>query len=162
MSDDIEEFLRRAAARRQQRQGQPPQRPMYAPPPPPDIEIIEPVEADIVEAVAADESVAEHVSHYLAADEFQQRASHLGEEVGQADEHLKSHLTEVFEHRVGDLGSTSMAVEMAAVDTIGEDIPTVTRDRSGATDIVKMFRSPASMRQAILLSEIMHRPEGRW
>jgi len=159
MSDDIEEFLRRAAARRQQRQGQQPQRAAYTPPPP-DIEIIEP---DIVEAVAADESVADHVSHYLAADEFRERASHLGEEVGLADEHLKSHLSAVFEHRVGDLGSATSAVQMTTADTLADDVTSATRESSrGASEIVKMFRSPLSMRQAILLSEIMHRPADRW
>lgn len=162
MADDIEEFLRRAAARRQQRQAQQPQRPAFRPP---DIEIIEPVvEADIVEATPAEESVAEHVSHYLPSSEFGDRERRLGEEIALADEHLKSHLSQVFEHHIGDLGEVTPAVQLAPEGTVGEDVPQVTqRDISSrANEIVQMFRSPKSMRQAILLSEIMHRPEDRW
>jgi hypothetical protein len=169
MAGDIEEFLRRAAARRQQRQGQPPQQagqaaPQGFAPQQPQIQIIEPtVEAEVIEAEPVHESVSQHVTQYLASDEFGQRTSHLGEHVGQADDQMKSHLSQVFEHRVGDLGATTSPVQMEAVGTVGDEAPSVHRSvNRRADEISAMFRSPRSLRQAIILSEIMNRPVDRW
>jgi hypothetical protein len=160
VSNDIEEFLRRAAARRQQRQGQVPQQPLHAQRAP-EIQILSPAaEAEVVEAMPVEESVAQHVSQYLATDEFRQRAAQLGEEVGQADDQLKAHLSQTFEHKVGDLGASTTPVQMAPVESVGSDAPMVQRTAARrAGEIAAMFRSPKSLRQAIILSEIMRRPD---
>ncbi len=169
MARDIEEFLRKAAERRKQAQqggGQPaaPQRPAqpapvpqqrpvapppaqrqpYSPPPttpsrqPPQRQ---PVEAEVVWSNR--ESVAAHVQAHISTRSIAEHASQLGQEVGLADDKLEQRLHEKFDHSVGTLGH---------LDTTGE----------GATsgdDLLQLLRNPQSLRQAILLSEILKRPE---
>lgn len=148
MSDDIEKFLRQAAAKRRNR-------------PQADIEFIQPqkqqpIEAEIVPAQPVhDSGVSSHVQQHLDTEKFDERASHMGEHVGLADEKMEAHLHEEFDHVLGKLQDTSQGVEEPST----ADQPAVSLT---PTDIVHMFHSPHTVRQAILMSEILKRPEDRW
>lgn len=161
MSDDIEEFLRRAAARRQQRQDQqrrPAQQAPQAPPrqafppaqpPVPEIQIVEP---EVVEAETVREPLAEQVQDY-----FGKKNLISGDEVDQADEQMDAHLHEVFDHTLGQLRDTSVGVEEPQeLPTLGDGQQAARQPGGGA--IADMFRSPKNLRQAIILSEILNRP----
>lgn len=165
MSDDIEEFLRRAAARRQQRQAQgagppkpqrapqsrPPQRPVHQPPP--DIQIVEP---EVIEAETVHESVANQVQQYFGSANLIS-----GDEVDQADEQMETHLHQVFDHRVGQLRDTSVGVKEPAEPQLDRSAPGAEKGKAkgkGANFIAEMLRSPKSLRQAIVVSEILRRP----
>lgn len=163
MSNEIEEFLRRAAVRRQQQaqqrqprppQAMPPMRPTQLPPP--EIQILEP---EIIEAQPArTEGVAAHVAHHLDTREYSERASHLGEQVGLADDNLDEHLRQVFDHNVSRLGGaledTSKAARQPAKPSAEQD--------SGGFDIAALLANPQNIRNAIILSEILNRPDDRW
>jgi hypothetical protein len=158
MSDDIEEFLRRAAARRQQRRQQQrgapqvprgqPRRP--APPPPiPDIQIVEP---EVVEAETVHEPLSEQVQEY-----FERPTLIAGDEVDQADEQMQTHLHQVFDHELGQLRDTSVGMEEPLEISLDEPHQAAGK-KPRHNPILDMFRSPKNVRQAIILTEILNRP----
>jgi hypothetical protein len=146
MSDDLEKFLQRAAQRRRQQTR-------------PSIVIINedtvPVVPEIVEAevvsparLTDDESVGEHVQHHLDNSGFAARASHLGEGVEDEVEEMDQHVHEVFDHKVGTL-KPEAADEP---ELISDDDPSTTIASNWVAD---MLRDPATLRQVIVLNEIM-------
>jgi hypothetical protein len=157
MAGDIEEFLRRAAQRRAQR-------PSQRPAPQPDIEILD---ADIIDEtppprapVLRGESVAEHVSEHMQDHVFDEPLSHLGEDVDHSDDRMEAHLHEYFEHDLGQLGAKT---SVAAESTLDDDSPkSPAAPPASPSDVLQMLRDPASIRQAIILREVLTRPEDRW
>jgi hypothetical protein len=119
-------------------------------------EIIEEVEPEVVEAepVRPRETVAEHVSHYLDSQEMAQRAAALGAEVRSATSDLEARLHETFDHEVGKVVGAEAQASSQAPTPPGV-VPT-------AGEIAHMLRSPASIRQAVVLSEILNRPQHLW
>ncbi len=96
-------------------------------------------------------SVAAHVSEHLAgAQTLAAHAQKLGADVAQADERLQVHLQEKFTHQIG-------ALEQRIVET------TVHAKRSVvAQELFALLSKPSGMRQLVLASEILRRPEDRW
>lgn len=159
MAGDIEDFLRRAAQRREQKSApqpqrqQQPQRPQRLVEP----EVIE--EVEIVEPqILRGETVAEHVSEHIGSSGFDERLSHLGEDVDRSDDRMEAHLHEVFEHNLGQLGTRT---SVAAESTLDDDSP-VPEPEESAFDILGMLSEPDSIQKAIILSEVLNRPEDRW
>lgn len=138
---DIDAFLRRAAERRGQ---------VKRPP----IEIMELVDAEIVDAEAVD--VASHVASHLDNSEFAQRAAHMGEQPGLADDTMVAHMHAKFDHRLGSLGLQPSQVELLGEESL------VDSGGDQASDLLQLFRSPQHLQQAIILSEILQRPTDRW
>ena len=141
---EIEEFLRRAAQRRVNR-------------PTPDIEIIEPVQpVEVVDAEPVVEGVAQHVSRHMAPAGFDQRTSQFAQAVGQADEKVEQHLASVFDHEVGQLDKSDGFVG----DTpIAEGTAQVELD---VGSVAELLSNPQSLRHAVLMAEILQRPDHRW
>lgn len=178
MKDEVEEFLRRVAQLRAQAEAQAraqQQRPGFQPPqqqpppqrmtPPParlvpaqeEVVYLEPAQAEVVDAELAElgDDVGRHVAQHLRGpQEIAEHARHLGEEVDQADDKLESHLHQTFDHQLGRLRKT--ASDTAAVEHV-KPAPDVT-----IGDIRTMLASPASIRDAIVMAEILRRPEDRW
>ena len=130
-----------------------------------------PVRAEVVQDTLRDigplagGSVSTHVEQHIDTGRLQAHASHLGEEVGYADDKLESRLHERFDHSVGRLGSS-------ATDSLGlqesEESPydavalLVDQSVPDAAKITLLLRSHVGVRQAIILSEILRRPDERW
>ncbi len=144
MSDDLEAFLRQAARRRAAKKR-------------PRIELIdEPIaEAEIVESKPPRISAAGPAPSASAEppSRFDTRAAELGKTVGQADDLLEARLHETFDHQLGGLRrrSSDVAPGTPRVDTNSE-----------IAKLVRILRDPASLRQAVVLREIIDRPEHRW
>jgi hypothetical protein len=172
MRDEVEEFLKRVAQMRAQaeaqakgRQQRPPAQPPAPSPPQPARLVparqetrprrpVEPVEAEVVDAELADkdDGVARHVSQYLTGD--QQIAEHtrrLGEEVDAADDKMAAHLHKVFDHQLGRLKTTASETAAAPPERPAPEVNT--------GELIARLRSPQSVRDAIVLAEILHRPE---
>jgi hypothetical protein len=83
--------------------------------------------------------------------EFEQRAGQLGEEVGLADEHMDAHIAQKFDHQVGslDLGDAAQAAAGP------------TEQAFDASELIAMLQEPNTVRQAVLLSEILRPLEFR-
>jgi hypothetical protein len=181
MRDEVEEFLKRVAQMRQQAEAQakaqqqrpkptqpaappaqqravPPPRP--APPqrlvpPPQDIKYVEPVE--VVEAELSDrtEGFNRRVAHDLrGSEEIAQHTRQLGAEVDLADDKLAAHLHQTFDHELGRLKKTASETAAIAHASPSSDVT--------VSELLQALRSPESIRDAIIMAEVLRRPEDRW
>lgn len=173
MARDIEEFLRRAAERRkqqqQQQQRQPPARPRKV------RQVIEPADIEIVDPIQVvpparqqparniqtkttkrrnlrDQSVSDHVRQHIDTSDVSEHAEHLGQRIQRADDVIARRIHQKFDHDVGRLDDMPTVQDDAA--------PTVEEDEISqlAADLLKMLTRPESVCQAILISEILSRP----
>jgi len=151
LEDEIGEFLQKTAQRRAPERSSPP-------PPPPAVPVAEPVLQ--AEVLAEHDAVADHVRTYLVGGRFDRETTELGSEVTQADEKMEEHLRQAFEHRLGRLGTmegvTASVQPAAAPETASAAAAGV------AAELAAMLRTPASMRQAVVVSEVLTRPVHRW
>jgi hypothetical protein len=162
LNAEIEQFLKRAGDRRGQRSrgeaepAAPSKGPQRAPaktaarkqPP------AAPSERRDFDAVTA--SVEKH----LANRGFKQRAEHLADDIVRADQEMEQRLQKSFSHRVGTLGdATASAVNAPVTDAQPvPEIPTA----SAAQNIASLLANPQNIKQAIILNEILARPDHRW
>lgn len=155
MVDPIEEFLRRAA---QHRQRKAPEEEIIDAEVLEDDEILEPEPlAETTRGILSGGGVAEHVEQHIGSASFDQRVAKLGAVVDAADDRMEAHLHDVFEHRLGQLGARTSA---AAASTLDDDSGKPAEQ--ARLDITQLFRTPDNIRNAILLHEILQRPEHRW
>jgi hypothetical protein len=158
VAEEIEEFMRRAASRRNA-QGTRPASPPPATPP-----AAEPVPAEVVAGQPVGGQVEEHVKKYLDAQDFSRRSQELGEEVVQADREIDQRLHEVFDHRVSrlELVPGEAAAPAFAAETAEPTEAPAAGSTPLATGLLDLIGNPESLRQAIILNEILYRPEERW
>jgi hypothetical protein len=175
MRDEVEEFLRRAAARRaqaeakrreQQQQAAQPQQPRPQRQPlvqrPPLVQraplVQEEPLVEIIEAEVADtgsrfsSSVAQHMR---GSAEIGRHASNLGAEVDQADDRLEARLAKTFDHQIGQLKDTTTAAPVREVQQSPEAL-------LASMNLTKLLSNAQTIRNAIVLSEVLNRPEHRW
>ena len=175
VAQELEDFLRRAAGGRPgpaRPQGQaPPQQPPRQQPARPPVRqpqtarpqparpgarppVARPVVAQPVDELEVIESFEEHVGHSVGS---------LQAQLARREEQEESR--RAFDHAVGQLDSAEAQKPQAAAMTSDEsphgdyDAPLPS---SAAAGFAAMLGSPTSLRQAILLSEIIQRPEHRW
>jgi hypothetical protein len=162
MSDEIDDFIRRAAERRRQQGQRRTQRPQQGQgqgkpaaqrprPPRPSVTDAEIVSAEVVEETSRPES------RPLTRQDFDQRAAKLGEETAQADDRLEARLHQTFDHEIGTLHHAGTP---QATDTASKVTPTFAHEM--LISLVSALRSPQQVRQAIILGDILQRPEHRW
>lgn len=160
MAGNLDDFLKRAQERRRQKQQQqgggarnqppPPPTPQRRPPPPPTPSprqtpplrppVVE-VEPDIIIADEAPKPLRSEID----TSDFQDRASHMADEVALADDHMDAHIHEVFDHDVGRLEETSKEKKA--------------RRAAEANPIIKMIASKQGIQQAVVMAEILQRPK---
>ncbi len=160
VAEEIEEFMRRAAQRRNTQGTQP------ASPPTPMPAAAEPLRAEVVAEPPVGGQVEEHVKKYLDAEDFSRRSQALGEEVTQIDRDIGEHLHEVFDHQVSRLevvpGEAAASPTAAEPSELAEAAPVAAVVPLVANGVLDLVNSPESLVQAIILNEILHRPEERW
>jgi len=171
VAKNIEEFLRMAAARRQQQgsavpkqvnpqpQNQPTATPRISTPTnrqqsgPEVIEIVDDIE--IVDPIRG-QSVGTHVRSHINTSDIAEHTRQLGEQVSQASEVVERRLHQKFDHEVGHLGADHIADanEYSAEFVHAEHDDVAPR----AKELAEMLKSPKTFRQAIIMSEILNRP----
>lgn len=146
MAGNIEDFLRRAIEQKLGRRAQ-------------DVEILPEADAqpDVrrVEPPALDVrhgSVADHVTQHMDTHEYEERASHLAEGLGQTDERMEEHLHDAFDHDSGPLQDD----EAESADEAKKST------ESTQMALLQLFRSKSALRNAIIVREVFDRPEHRW
>jgi hypothetical protein len=166
VSEEIDEFLRRAA---QRRSGQQQPRPVGSSSPVSPVPAPQPVKAEVVAEMPVGGQVNEHVKKYLDAEEFARREAQLGEQVAQKDRQIDEHLHQVFDHNLSELaavpGETAtepVAVEPAELFHTAETEAAAELTAASDSGLAVLLGSADSIRQAIVLSEIIQRPEQRW
>lgn len=162
VADEIEEFMRRAAERRAsrgtRRAGEQAETVAKTASP------AQPVQAQVVAEKPVGGQVADHVKKYLDEDAFARREDSLGKEIAQADSEIDQHLRQTFDHRVGQLAA--VPGEAAAPTAAAEppELAGLTADSASpfTTGLLDLMSDPDSLRQAIVLNEVLRRPEERW
>ena len=172
---EIEDFLRKVAQKRQQmaqeqaRQQQPVPRQAVPPatkrPAPQTPGLRRVVDARVIDAEILDDEdedvssadVVRHVSEHLSSREFDERAQHLGEATRRSERRLEDQVQQHFQ-----TGGKAASVRQSA-DSVSAVAPTAqTFEPEDASSLLQMLKNPANIRNAILLSEILQRPEERW
>jgi hypothetical protein len=162
LNREIEEFLRRAAEARRGKssalQPAPAEPAVASPTPSPTVA----ERATTPKARAADrltDRVSASVERHLGRDDVGTHADRLSDDMTRADREMEKHLRETFDHRLGTLGDSSGDA------TISDDDPSTSARPapSQATALAAAaLASTANVRQAIILNEILSRPEHRW
>lgn len=167
MARDIEDFLRRAAERRQQKAGGGAPRPKPANPPRQPAQQQparqRPVEPTVVEATIAPKrlvqkrrdpkpklregSVADHVSSHINTSSIGDHAERLGSRISAVHDQVDSRIHQNLDHDISKIDDSPTITGLAAP---------ATTNRAG--DLRKVLSNPQSIRQAIMLAEILKRP----
>ena len=168
-SNEIEDFLKRTAKARNLERSRPARQPQMRPqqgrssqarPP-----VEKPVQAEVVADGPGGGKIGKQVEKDLDTREFDQRETRLGSEVAAADKQIDERLHQVFDHHVSKLellpGEAATApapvVPLELTEQSLLDIPA-----TFATGLTDLLADPDSVRQAIVMNEILHRPEERW
>jgi len=164
VNDEVAEFLRRAA---QKRGGQPAAdvevvRPQPARPAPrrlrPADEVI--ATAEVIEEPRRRPVVAAQ-SRPPAVKKPVEKMRRLQSTLEEADERMEEHLHSVFEHRLGSLESSRRAPAPKAAPPSAAAAE-ISQTPMAAAGFAALLGNSESLRRAIVLSEILERPEHRW
>ncbi|MCC6123610.1 MAG: hypothetical protein IT426_01475 [Pirellulales bacterium] len=164
VQSEIEAFLRRANQKKETAANRPPR------PQPVRAKAAEkPVRAEVVRAEVVRErpvggEVEKHVKKYLDEEEFVRRSKKLGEEVAETDDKIELHLKSVFDHSLSKIAATPGVTASAPSSKLAGSAPEITTATPSvaAYDVANLLGNPLSVRQAIILSEILNRPLDRW
>jgi hypothetical protein len=182
-NDEIEEFLRRAAQQRKEgpRPKEQPSRPQpgarrpfppreQRPPAPKQAQRVtqpqmpvrrlvdRPAEAEleVVNPSQSSESLSDQVARRFSTDEFAARAAHLTDDIARADVERELHLKKMFGHQVGNLQTEK---PLPSDEKMTSTAPSVVGQAAGG---LGGLLHGDSLRYAIILNEILGRPEDRW
>jgi predicted flap endonuclease-1-like 5' DNA nuclease len=164
LNAEIEQFLKRAGdrPRREPALTPPPKTPQAKTPkrtPPKSASREQPLDAETVER-SDFSSVGASVEKHLANRGFTQRAEHLADDIVRADQEMEQHLQKAFSRRVGTLGGETAKTSSTPVTDV-EPVPAA--PRSPAADALgSLLSNPQNIKQAVILNEILQRPEHRW
>ncbi len=163
---DLEDFLRQAAERRRMKQagqGSSKQR-GPANPPKPRPPVIEPPKNDWSEPILLEAEVIEPIASGIYADSLPSNIpspQHLAKGIEQADEKMLGHVKDVFEHRVGKLGSKPKRPKPAKPkrESMSNEETAVIRspENTVGKDLMQLLSNPKSIRAAFIASEIFGR-----
>ena len=151
IQEQIDEFLRRAS---QRRGGQP----VAAEPPA--------VEAVADEDLPVGGRVGQQAQKYLDTSAFLRRSEELGGEVAQADQQFTQQVGQAFSGEVGRLasrpGEAAQPVEVVDGGPAEPEYlsrPTLDALPEAGSGLAELLGSPQNIAQAVIMSEILRRPE---
>jgi hypothetical protein len=157
IQEEIDAFLRRASQRRGDR-------PMQSSP----VEELQrqaTVTAEVVEEEApVGGRMGRRVQQDLDTSEFGRRSAQMGGEVSQADQQFEQRADQVFGHEVSRLSMRPGAAAAAPQADESSEAPEVFEAAMTATGsgVATLLGDPDSILQAIIMSEILKRPDDRW
>ena len=106
---------------------------------------------DVSENDMRRQSVSQHVQSHINTREIADHVSHLGEDVAAADDRIAARLHKKFDHDISKIDDKPRSIGEAAVVSKSKSAPIV-------QELIEMLQSPKTIRQAILLNEILTRP----
>ena len=110
-------------------------------------------EGDELDDVRLGSTVGQHVQEHLGTSRFDERAGRLSHLRQTVEADIGAHVSSAFDHKVGSLATGSAAA------TTSNDTPT---GPNQVVELVAMLKDPMSMRNAILMREILEPPSHRW
>jgi hypothetical protein len=107
--------------------------------------------------------LADQIQKDLDIAEFRRRADQLGFEIVHADERTEARLHQSFDHQLSQLetapGETADLPQVMETDSYADRVTGVPTAPIG---LGGLLGSGADLRRAIIITEILHRPEHRW
>jgi hypothetical protein len=153
IQEQIDEFLRRAG----QRRGGPAAAPQQ--------QQAAPVAAEVLEDDQVGTGVGQQVQRFLDTSEFRRRSEAMGEDVQQADEQFTQQVRKAFSGDVSKLsarrGDTAAPPEVEEAEVVAEDPsrPTLEALPAAGSGLAELLGSPDNIAHAIIMNEILRRPE---
>jgi hypothetical protein len=126
------------------------------PAPPPQRGAVVPVQLVEEDSPALRTSVEQHVAQHFDTRQFEERASHLGEGVDQADERMEARIHQSLDHSLGQLGAQAPAAVSAAQQAQRTQLSSYA---AAAAGLAHLLVDPQNLRQAIILNEVLRRPD---
>jgi len=184
LEDEIGAFLRGAAERRGVRPPQPgrpaPQQPRPAAPAPVAQPVarpaqqprpvrraqpVRPPQEEPVDVVLLEEAQPGALREQRGKDRLQHLApADVGREVTRAEKELEGHVHQVFDHKIGRLagqpGDTARPAAIQEASSPEDQVGPL--PSTAAAGLTALFADANNLRQAILIHEILRRPEERW
>ena len=121
----------------------------------------QPVDAEIIDLATISQPgnrISSQVSRDLAgSQQLGRHAEHLADKVEKADDDMEAHLHKTFDHQVGTM--KSVAGDAKNTNNIASVVTAAFVDNS---PVAKLLRDPQSIRNAIIMNEILTRPTDRW
>lgn len=155
VADEIEVFMRRVLGGEEA-----PEKPPVKPQPRP---VEQPVRAELIEEEPSVEKLTEHAKDYFDSDKSTKHTDNLGQEVASTGNQFEQHSHQVFDHELEQLDTAASQASPINVGTASTGFwQTPEAPPLFATSLSVMLSDPDSLAQAIILSEIIHRPEERW
>ena len=139
MSRDLEEFLRMAAARRRMARNQ------GAKPAPPPI-----IEAEVIEEVQVISPLKPTITTRVNTRDIEEHVTQLGARVGAAGQKAEERIHEKFDHDVGRFDQSQQKFSGPAT--------AASKKPGEASNLAQLFANPENLRQAIIMREILERP----
>ena len=168
IENEIGEFLRRAAGGRAPGAGRPQVRQAIPRPQHPG-QVVRPIVVEMaderpIEAEIVVGGPREGVLSTIDTRPIAQHSANLGSNVSRKGKRVQRHLQDVFEHEVSDLAKQPS--RLAQGKQTSKAKPRKTRPveipSTAAAGFAALLSDAQSIRQAIVLSEIINRPEHRW
>ena len=117
-----------------------------------------------IDVVPEPASVAEHVRQRVPEHKFGDLRSDVGQRLARTVEVVEERVHEVFDHEVSRLegtpGESAYAAQAEEAETPEDRVTAL--PQTAAAGLAAMLAEPTSLRQAIVLTEILQRPEHRW
>ena len=163
MSGDLEDFLRRAAARRQTKTGGQPSQPnqpqQQGPAERPATRRREYTNRHRERVPQATEVAEEPIAAEIVSDELESLSDQR-----RRIEAAKQRAENIRQQANDTLPQPALSNQSGATTSTGATRPTGATMSTGNTaeDLLRMLRHPGGLRQAVLLREILDRPEHRW
>jgi hypothetical protein len=157
LNAEIEQFLKRAGERRgdRMRRESPVKPAPKSPPKPPPREQPRDAESPRREF----DNLATSVEKHLGDRGFKQRAEHLADDIVRADQQMEDHMQKAFSRKVGTLSEGGAIADVPVTDS---SPVAVTEHSETAVALAALLSNPQTLKQMIVLNEILTRPEIRW
>ena len=168
LAGEIDDFLKRATQKRQEksRRKQPAaaKQAPTVPPPKPVQRLSDTATSNQDFEIRTRHAISDDVQEHLDNRQFGERAAHLvDEDILQDDADREAHRTKVFDHQLGRLVDTSNLQSDKQISAQAASRKATTDSAAAAAiPIASMLANPESLKQAIVLNEILTRPEHRW
>ena len=136
-----------------------------------DTDVAEPaMDIEIVEESIADTPVGGLEQHHLDSSKFSEQPSRLGRHITGADEEIASHLHETFDHKLGELNQRESTPaseyqdprEPAHSDANTKHDISTEQLTAAIRGIGGILQNKDDLRRAIILNEVLTRPDHRW
>ncbi len=106
------------------------------------------------------DSISKSVERHLGGHSISSHVEHLADDIVRADQQMERHLQQAFNRRVGTLGAApGPASALPVTDVAPEPSDEV---KTPAQAIARALANPQEIKQAIVINEILQRPEHRW